>query len=1202
MFLDLLKFEWLFYRGRVFFPFAALAFAALGFSMTGRLGGDPKTMINAAYSVIPIYLLLCLGGVVLVAFFAGTAVLRDQNHRTEALVFSSGIGEGRFLVTRFLGLVGASFVVLSCAGIGILLRAYLPYGLEGPFQGNDPFMHLRILIVYVLPNILIIATGLYAVALLGKNRILTYASGLAVYVLYLLAANYAGSPFMTGNPMPADPELRWWAALLDPLALTPFFLQTESWTRGMRNTMFPAMDGLMLLNRTLWLSFSALVWAVVWRRFRFRSREVRPKQKPSAPDRAAGGSTSVSPYLPCPPRVGFRQDLAAWFSCLRLELAQTAGRFPFWLVMGLWAVLCLGEILPLADRYEFGAPILPLTSVILDRFQFDLLPLFGLLVLILFSGESMARERELNMDALIQSTPSRPVVFYMAKVAHLMVIPVLLITVAILIGVGFQISQGMYRFQIGLYLSLFLYGGLPLVLSAFVCVFFQAVCGNKVTGMVFSALFLFFFSTGLCAQLGLAHPMWRFAAFPNYSYSEMTGYRHFFPAFVLYMVYWSFPTMLSALFGFLLRPREGMSLIRRSRVSGTQGSLVVKLFVVVCGLGFALSGALIYYRTNILGHYRTDHERDRIRAAYETRFKYMEDLPQPSLQDVYTEMDLYPEQGFFRLRGRYLLANLNEDGVQEVLITMSPDLELENLDMESAVLLESEPDMGAYLFRFPNGLAPGSSTTLHFEVTNSQDAFSHLPVRDRVLADGTLIHGHPKLPMPGYIREYELSNPRRRQTFALGERTAGLRLESLVSQHHGPLPRPDAFVNFETLISTDRDQTAVAPGRLLRTWEEGRRRYAHFKSDKPIRNLIPYLSAVYQSRTKTVEGIEVELLYHDGHDQNLDHIMAGIEQSLAYCRRNFGPYPHGQLRFLEVSSLTGISGYAAPTLVLMGERGGFTHDLSRELEVDQVLRRAAHEVSHQWWGHMLAPADVEQGSMLLVETLARYTELMIMARVAGPEAAERFVDYESDRYFRGRAREPETEMPLIMSASDRRYLVYSKGAAAMFALSRRIGEERVNQALSRLLETHAYPEPPATALDLVRLLVAAAPEESAWIREWFEDVTYYRSDIERLESKPLENGRFQLEVDVTYEKRRLGNDGFDHAEPFNMDLEIAIVVENGSETRTLIQTRTITEGSNHLRFEVPAPPISLTLDPNRETLDQNRATSVSIPNPNAAEP
>ena len=79
------------------------------------------------------------------------------------------------------------------------------------------------------------------------------------------------------------------------------------------------------------------------------------------------------------------------------------------------------------------------------------------------------------------------------------------------------------------------------------------------------------------------------------------------------------------------------------------------------------------------------------------------------------------------------------------------------------------------------------------------------------------------------------------------------------------------------------------------------------------------------------------------------------------------------------------------------------------------------------------------------------------------------------------------------------YLAYRKGPFALYALSEYIGEERVNGALRRLLETHRPEEAPlATTLDLYRELQAVTPDSlQSLLHDLFEVNTFWELETER---------------------------------------------------------------------------------------------------------
>ena len=57
-------------------------------------------------------------------------------------------------------------------------------------------------------------------------------------------------------------------------------------------------------------------------------------------------------------------------------------------------------------------------------------------------------------------------------------------------------------------------------------------------------------------------------------------------------------------------------------------------------------------------------------------------------------------------------------------------------------------------------------------------------------------------------------------------------------------------------------------------------------------------------------------------------------------------------------------------------------------EAAAIGRFLAHETAHQWWGHAVVPANAE-GATMLVESLTKYSELLVMERRYGRPTVRR---------------------------------------------------------------------------------------------------------------------------------------------------------------------------------------------------------------------
>jgi hypothetical protein len=241
--------------------------------------------------------------------------------------------------------------------------------------------------------------------------------------------------------------------------------------------------------------------------------------------------------------------------------------------------------------------------------------------------------------------------------------------------------------------------------------------------------------------------------------------------------------------------------------------------------------------------------------------------------------------------------------------------------------------------------------------------------------------------------------------------------------------------------------------------------------------------------------VQLEVWHHPGHGANAPRILAAAARTLDVLGARLSPYPHPVLRIAEVPAWWRFGAYAAPTLVLFPENRGFL-TVERAGDVDLLMRRVAHEVAHQWWGHALAPLGVG-GSTLLVETLAKDAEAQVIADAHGEGAVLAMLAFDEDRYFAGRAGEARDE-PTLLEVLDEDHLYYGKGALMMHALRVRLGADAVDGALKTLLSWHGGPGGMATSRDLHDALQARAAGgvDSATVDQWIAGRTTYDMSLD----------------------------------------------------------------------------------------------------------
>ncbi|HEX7175773.1 MAG TPA: M1 family aminopeptidase, partial [Pyrinomonadaceae bacterium] len=1076
MLLEVIRFEWRYHTRQIAFPVGVLFFLGMGFILPVLGYGPGGTHLNSPFVVMQSVGLLSLLNIFVLTVFCANAVARDAEHGMREIVYATSIGKLRYLSARFVGAMAAALTVFSCTIVGLYLAPMVAKIDPAKLGDPIPLAYLWALLVMALPNMLFAGAIIFALAVLTRSVLASYVGSVFLYMLYMVIAMMIDSPLMAGST-PQSPQAMARAAILDPFGIAAFFQQTWYWTPAQRDTQLLSLDGYFLINRLLVMGVAAAILLVTYRYFSFRlAASARP-----APAETLEPRATVARYrgVPVAPESAAGRWAALRVATLR-EFRATAASKPFLALLALW--LCVAAISVVDVWAEYRTQLYPTTGIMLEAVEIPL-AFLTTLMLVYFAAEVVWRERIVRADEIVDATPAPNGVFYLAKGGALILLSWLMTLVPILVGAGYQLSTGYTQLQPEVYLSLFYFTGLPLALLAVVVLLVQTLSPNRYLGIIVGMILgLLMLSPN---ELGLMHGLVRFGAPPRAPYTEMNGFLA--PGvFGLYMVYWGgLAGVLAFITLGLWRRGRAQTLLGRVRelprrwgrrgLAGAAGCLAV----------FLSTGGFVFYNTNVLARYETREQSLDWRAAYERTYRSYEHVPQPSVVAVTTTVDLYPSERRFEVAGAYRLENRTAQPLDTVLISLRRELRPEQMELAGARLVRHDPTFGMYVFALPQPLAPGAATELRFRISSPPVIVEATGFSYSVVANGSYLTRHAAFPRLGYVLGYELEDASERRERGLGPPRKG---RGLVNDPSSDDHREE-WLTVDATVSTSEDQIAIGPGDLVREWRQDGRRYFQYRTAQPATPRFGFVSGRYQVRRENHRGVSVEVYHHPAHGSNVEKMLAVTTRSLDMFGERFGPYPHQHLRIVELPGHWDFGAFALTGLIVWPEDRGFLTDESRGGEVDLITRRLAHEVSHQWWGHQLYPAQVEGGTML-VETLAKYSELLVLEATQGQGSLPPMLRYEREMYLLSRTNTPFPEPPL-MRVVDLDHVYYSKGAIVMSAMRDLIGEDALNRALRRLLSEHGAASQPATTENLLAALRAeAAPEHHALIDEWVREVSF----------------------------------------------------------------------------------------------------------------
>lgn len=1139
---------------------------------------------NAPYVVIGMYANMSVIILLMTTAFAQATALRDFSYNTHEIVFSTPIRKFSYLMGRFLGAAIVACIPLLGVSLAILLGGLAPW-LEADQVGSVYWgAHLNGFLFFGLPNTFLIAAIIFSIAALTRSSIASFIGALGVVVAYGVALN-----------LTSDLDNERLAMLADPFALNTFNLLTKYWTVAEKNTQALGLDGMLLLNRLVWLGVGAIIWIAAYFRFSFSARKRRQKRKGTEEEMALEAVPAALGALP-------QVELAnSRFIALRQMASQAKVDFlgivksiPF-LVILLFGLLNMSIGISTA-KDAYGLTLYPVTYNVIGTIQ-GTMYLFTIGILIFFSGALVWKERDAKVDEIYDALPYPNWVPVVSKILAMIGILVTLQLLCIIAGVIGQTMMGYTNYELGVYFSeMLVIDLLRFTFIAVISVLIHTLVNNKYLAY-FAVVAFLIANTFIWTPLDIQSLMLRYGGLPSFTYSDMNGFGPFVAGITWFNVYWLlFAILLAGLTVFFWVRGKDVAWGKRNYNAGLRYRAGSKgAFFSMIGLWAAVAG-FAFYNTQVLNTYRTPKEARKLSAAYEERYKQYRDMPAPYVTDIDYAIDVFPEQRDLKVKGRLTLANKSSQPIDTIFLNLLPYIALE-MDVERGEVLWEDEEQNVRFYSLSPPLAPGDSIQFRYTAALDTRGFENEVRFTQVVPNGSFFNTTDITPQFGYQADREISEKRYRKKYGLSEQEIVPPLERNCSEHcrRHYLDANSDWITMETVISTSGDQIAVAPGSLLREWEEGGRRYFHYRLDHPALNFYSFISADYEVAREEWNGVKLEVYYHKGHEYNVENMLRSMRRSLEYYTENFSPYKHQQARIIEFPRYASFA-QAFPGTMPYSEGIGFIAQIEDEEDIDMVFYVVAHEMAHQWWAHQVIGAKM-QGATLLSETMSQYSALMVMEKEYGREQMQKFLRYEMDRYLRDRGRETEREKPLMEVYPNQGYIHYRKGSAAMYYLKEMIGEENVNAALRTMIDSFAYSGPPyPTSHHLVDAFRAHTPDSLQYlITDLFETITLFDNRIGDPTYRKLENGQFEVSFKAHAGKLRADTLGAETPIPINDWIDIGIYAkpEEGKKRGKALYWK------RHL-IQEPDPKFAITVDglPYEAGIDPNYCLIDRIPDDN----
>ena len=635
-------------------------------------------------------------------------------------------------------------------------------------------------------------------------------------------------------------------------------------------------------------------------------------------------------------------------------------------------------------------------------------------------------------------------------------------------------------------------------------------------------------------------------------YSDLNQFGSDLNAFLTVEAYWLLVAMVLFLLAYLFWQRglptstkEHFALAKRRL------NLPVTVLMLLFGISAGVLGMKIYRQEQAQLAFSPANLRESYQA-YQKKYSRYAGFAQPKIVRLEAMVELYPEEQSFTAEGHYVLVNKEAFAIDTLLVRTGFD-EISSFSIDAEHQVVEHDSLAKFtVLKLEQPLQTNDSLRLSFNIKNTPNTL--FTRNSNVLSNGTFLK-QDIFPRIGYK-----------------DKTAPPHPADSLAKLSNYLSADADLLTLELTVGTAAEQTVIAPGVLQKQWQNNGRSYFSYRTPAPVKFSFGINSGVFEAEKVDAAGRELAVHYHPPHRYNVQQMLNGLQKSLAFNEKHFGRYQHQQAQIAEFPRSEGsyatTFGNSIPTSELR-----FLSEPNREDGgTDLSFYVPAHELTHQWWGNQLIPANA-LGALFITESITEYISLQVYREAFGEQAAIDFLKQQHKRYSWVRKRAGRNEQSLALVPPSQSSVAYGKGAIALNALGHHYGHNALNQVLRSFMQKFDPSRAPyPTSLDLIADIKAALPDSlQPLAHELLEEVVTYEASLKEYRLSSAGN-KFNLEVCLSLKK-------FNKEEELTPDDLVEVAVYNVEGERIALQQVRVQKAEQKLQFELSEKPYKIVLDP-----------------------
>jgi len=1134
---------------------------------------------NAPFVIQNFYGAMSLFSLLMITAFMNATANRDFDHGMYQFIFSSPVKKRNYFFGKFIGACLVAVIPLFGVSLGSLLSSVLApaFGWSEASRYGDFIWsgHLLGILTFAIPNVIIIGVLVYSLAIIFRSNIISFIGSMLILVVYSISSGFT-----------SDIQKEWLASILDPFGFHPMEIMSKYMTVDEKNLFAVPLEGPLLINRLVWLVVLMLVLFIVYSRFSFNAK--KEKSKKISENKTADIQVVANETIFIPAKA----NVFSFGTLLSLTIFETKSiiRNPtFIIIVAIGIINLIASITSFTQHY--GSNQYPVTYDVINAIQ-GAFYIFLVGFITFYTGVVVWKERDAKLNEIQDASPVKSALLFLSKLLSIVICTAIILLFTIVIGVIAQTMYGFTDYKIDVYLKNLMLINLPFFAYMIVIsLLFHYLINNRYIAY-FAFVVFFILNNFIWSALEINTFMLQFGKSESVIYSDMNGFGPFVSSKIWFTAYWVLFCFILCFIidAFFIRGKElqFMSRIRNAGKRLAENKIGLVFTIII----FAACAGFVYYNTLVLNTFESSEEEENIQVAYEKTYKKYENLIQPRFCNFDYNIDINPEKRNLKADIVAWAKNISNQPIGELHFTMPSTSDSVSLEIPNTKVKLRDNRLFYRIYTLNQPLQPNDSVKITIHYSNKTRGFENSVSFKSLTENGTFFNNLDITPTIGYNNNYEISDKNRRSKLKLPKRERMPKLDdsNLKARSNTYIGNDSDWVNVNTVISTSAEQTAVAPGSLVKSWKANGKNYFHYKLDHKSLNFYSFVSARYEIAREKWNGIDLEVYYDKQHAYNVPNMMKSMRKSLEYYTANFGPYFHKQCRIIEFPRYSSFA-QAFPGTMPYSESIGFIIDL-RDVtkdDIDMVYYVVAHEMAHQYWAHQVCGANM-QGSEMMSEGFAQYSALMVMEKEYGEDKMNEFLKYEMDDYLSGRSSESEAERPL-MKTENQQYIHYNKASVVMYYLKEMVGENKVNQALKNLVDTYGYKNPPyPTSNAAVAEFRKVTPDSLQYlINDMFETITVFNNRL--LEAKYKKTGNeFEVKIKATCEKFRCDSLGKETKIPIADYIDVAVFAKPKGDAllgKVLIRKRVkITKKDNFFTFRTKELPYKAGIDPYNYLIDR----------------